>query len=124
MSITDALTSKRNSDSVIAAEYAAEYASGHEQAAMCIWWALMCGRAPDALQYSYRPGVSAVWVNDADMCGLGGPIARTEEHADLSWITRENARLQIQRDADREREAAEFEARVSAQCLHWVEDKV
>lgn len=96
----------------IAAEYAMEYARGHEQAAMWVWWAMLCGQAPDMLPYSYRTGVSAVWVCDTDMPGKErGQLARDPGPVDWTWITRENAQQNIQRDADRAREAAQFEAR-------------
>jgi len=112
MSITSALTAQRHSDRAIAAEYAAEYARGHEQAALWIWWALMCGRAPDMVPYAWRPGVDAVWVRDTDLCDKGqNKLAADPEPISWKWITRENAQQQIQRDADRANEAAQFEAR-------------
>jgi len=108
----------------IAAEYAMEYARGHQQAAMWIWWAMLCGQAPDMLQYSYRTGVSAVWVQDTDMPGREhGHLAAAPEANDWSWLTRENAQRQIQRDADRSREAAEFEARRQNEVLQWDGDR-
>lgn len=107
----------------IATEYGTEYATGCQRAAAWIWWAMMCGQAPDMLQYSYRVGVTPVWVRDTDMPGKErGQLARDTGPDDFSWLTRENALQQIKREADRAREAAEFEARVQSQHLQWSED--
>lgn len=106
----------------IAAEYVIEYARAHERAAAWIWWAMMCGQAPDMLPYAYRVGNYPVWANDCDLAGHGGPVAADTEPDDFSWLTRENALRQMHRDADRAREEAEFESRRHGGTLHWQEE--
>ena len=114
-SVSESLTSQRHHDRLIAVEYAAEYARGHEQAAMWIWWAMLCGQPPDMVPYQDRPGNDPVWLRDVDAPPCNGTLARELEPVDWRWITRENAQRTIERDAEKARARAEWEARRAAQ---------